>query len=1534
MAYFYDPNPLASEKAPEIVFNNAFPGQDINVERVISAPGHFGLYPLYERKNRLRVCFIVLRNCLCEVHKSSKDIAMCRPPKHLIDLRQVFNVCIIKETIEVKDTCLCVMTPSETYYLAPDKSKIELENFYEEFLERSRDARSTMLVRPVFKDEYFEASWDVVVCNKPKLRRNYAQDEEFVDLVEKHPEISGRRRLCVRNASLVFFKMEIRPSSDTDGPYSRDCFFDFPVNVISRYGKQERYFFLQIGRCAEYGPGELWVVCEDGTTAKYMHERVDEINQRESDRRKKEGIKLTFPGISQRVMKSRAHRERSHTQHEHELQARNEAYRQQLLQKKQDERIAEEKENEENGTNETTETEKEVKSEVVKPDDKKDTETKRDEKKKEKSKVGGLFGSKKSKDKEKDDKNSSPKRGLASLMSFRLPKSFSKNSNDKSTDSSADKKNKPTTPVSARSAVVDPPDYHPSGLYPQYSQQEDYMAYDHKVDSRKSSAIPAMRRQVSQPTPREQLSIVPMPLPKDYVHMETTPDKMSDTQTPSKTKNEYVFPLQEARSYIYDSNDSASSPLGHSLTQSTSSNYAPPFHKHKNPVDSVESSYAYFDPAKHKRQHSGEDQMRPSTSGLSAVSGGRTHSLGSRPMHRGVDLRMAASTSAAVASASGSLNTVGSIAEEEEDVQQAGTSKSEATKSQVVIKPKTDSPTAGRHSNRSTPEITVTRDEDVKKVEVVSKETKLKLESTRRGNEANRKESRDTDEREEDERDVPTDLIDIRGRTHSLGSRSWMKSAALRKLTSKKASSGQTAAVKPTVSSNNDSASSSQIKGSDQSIGEGRPRADSNGSNSSQSFISRRRNTNRSLTSSGQYEDDDLMEIDFEAKSKTDSPLNRSRNSSLGVQMPDTIRSALDRAVQKQNAIALNGEKVSGSIWTENGMTRSQLHSLVMSLSDSELATNEALGTIDSLYPKRKPKSARSSETQRSSVKSIKATDQSDGKIEGGSTAHRQRRHQEVKSNTVDDVSDYVEISQPPSTTSPRSAQRKSTRQSDPEGLRNAKKRADKSGERRRRSKRESTSPDVVTLTKKDSSDSLERFERGDGMVLVSDVPPLDSLMAQRLHRPTSKSIGSRPVRTHRNRAATGVTANEVEHLSISRLKHLGDQGAIRKRSAAARLERQQHKHSGTLSAHEEMVVVVRPAPSARANSPSSVSIYSARHLRSPSPQFGGNKPHPQSCCCSAAGRRPRQSFISPSESSTSINRRGGGSLAKTSVGGLSATSRKSSTASARVQAKRSAGLIGSSTSGNGQRKSSNLYSASTRTRLGSSAYSPTCRHTIAPDSLSAKSSSTSTAAASKAATYYATSQSAQNSPRIRTRLGHSPASTCSASPRQKPPEDYVPIENYSDATHPTSIIAAIAQSVSPSTSAASSPSIARRKVAAPMMEPPRFIEMESIATARKVSHRHNHQHTIGPSVHRKNSYSSRHVGLKKCNKVKYQRSKYQNQPIIAAGTSTVDYVEVQVMSKSQFTNSKLKHCQRQTTTDDEEAEFFDRSDFEYDDDE
>lgn len=76
------------------------------------------------------------------------------------------------------------MTPTETYYIAvvgsfvtnanasmnTEKQQIDLQTFYEEFLERSREARSSMLVRPVFRDEYFEVCYDFFESLSPEWK--------------------------------------------------------------------------------------------------------------------------------------------------------------------------------------------------------------------------------------------------------------------------------------------------------------------------------------------------------------------------------------------------------------------------------------------------------------------------------------------------------------------------------------------------------------------------------------------------------------------------------------------------------------------------------------------------------------------------------------------------------------------------------------------------------------------------------------------------------------------------------------------------------------------------------------------------------------------------------------------------------------------------------------------------------------------------------------------------------------------------------------------------------------------------------------------------------------------------------------------------------------------------------------------------------------------------------------------------------------------------------------------------------------------
>lgn len=139
------------------------------------------------------------------------------------------------------------------------------------------------------------------------------------DLAEKRPQLLGLRRLCVCQSSFLLFTLGCRPSPNVDAPFDKNAFIDLSLNVISNYGTQERFFFVRIGRCSEIGSGELWMATEHGASARAIHERISQINQRESDRRRAQGIKINLPTISSSVLKSRAHRERSQTQNTKKL---------------------------------------------------------------------------------------------------------------------------------------------------------------------------------------------------------------------------------------------------------------------------------------------------------------------------------------------------------------------------------------------------------------------------------------------------------------------------------------------------------------------------------------------------------------------------------------------------------------------------------------------------------------------------------------------------------------------------------------------------------------------------------------------------------------------------------------------------------------------------------------------------------------------------------------------------------------------------------------------------------------------------------------------------------------------------------------------------------------------------------------------------------------------------------------------------------------------------------------------------------------
>jgi hypothetical protein len=284
---------------------------------VRTAKARVEIFPVLEHRWKRTSFYLVFQDGLCELHKDQKTMKTGKPPKHVINLDEAFNVSLHTEPIRIGKECISIMTTTDTYYLLPLEG--ETTDWYESILEKARENRSSKLLRPVFREEYFEASWDVIIVRKPKLRKVYECQETLDDLGAKFDNVLGRRRICISPNALALFPLGIEPNSSSDeAPYDKTAYIDLPTNVVSSYGKQEKYFFLRLGRCSKLGSGELWMETESGSVASNMHETISKINQRESEKRRTQGAKVNFPGLSARALKNQQHRERSQAQQKSE----------------------------------------------------------------------------------------------------------------------------------------------------------------------------------------------------------------------------------------------------------------------------------------------------------------------------------------------------------------------------------------------------------------------------------------------------------------------------------------------------------------------------------------------------------------------------------------------------------------------------------------------------------------------------------------------------------------------------------------------------------------------------------------------------------------------------------------------------------------------------------------------------------------------------------------------------------------------------------------------------------------------------------------------------------------------------------------------------------------------------------------------------------------------------------------------------------------------------------------------------------------
>ncbi|KAK6745187.1 hypothetical protein RB195_011730 [Necator americanus] len=286
-----------------------------------SGPVIAGFAPIKSRK----CYYAVLCERALELHESEKTYRKRKSARHLIDLSTAFNV--HNEHFDPKlKRCVCVMGPDETLCLKVDDGGKNGEDgrqnteWYNAIMSALIPSRALRLGRPVQPLEFFECAWDVDVASMPKLKRPPRTEESLQNICVRLPEIAGPKRLCFYAHTIILCKRRIEPAinglpSSGIPPFRVDEFTEIPRKCVAFFGCQERFFLMRLGRGAPSGASELWAQCDSEEVALDIHNKLNAIIERESEKERKMNNGVVKPlGLLTLRSHQGHHRERCHTQ--------------------------------------------------------------------------------------------------------------------------------------------------------------------------------------------------------------------------------------------------------------------------------------------------------------------------------------------------------------------------------------------------------------------------------------------------------------------------------------------------------------------------------------------------------------------------------------------------------------------------------------------------------------------------------------------------------------------------------------------------------------------------------------------------------------------------------------------------------------------------------------------------------------------------------------------------------------------------------------------------------------------------------------------------------------------------------------------------------------------------------------------------------------------------------------------------------------------------------------------------------------------
>ncbi|KAL8181099.1 UNVERIFIED_CONTAM: hypothetical protein K2H54_047400 [Gekko kuhli] len=184
----------------------------------------------------------------------------CPPPKRVIPLYQCFTV---SRRADAKHKHIIALYTKDEYFAMVAENEAEQEGWYQAISELMSQSKKGFLEQEDQADQLlddddehygtalrpgtvFKEVWQVNV--KPKG-------------LGQTKNLTGVYRLCLSSKSIHLVKLNSEVPS-----------VHLQLMNIRRCGHSENFFFIEVGRSASIGPGELWMQVDDSVVAQNMHE--------------------------------------------------------------------------------------------------------------------------------------------------------------------------------------------------------------------------------------------------------------------------------------------------------------------------------------------------------------------------------------------------------------------------------------------------------------------------------------------------------------------------------------------------------------------------------------------------------------------------------------------------------------------------------------------------------------------------------------------------------------------------------------------------------------------------------------------------------------------------------------------------------------------------------------------------------------------------------------------------------------------------------------------------------------------------------------------------------------------------------------------------------------------------------------------------------------------------------------------------------------------------------------------------------------